>query len=103
MRLNQRRFTLKSEIRISKSETNTVKQYQQRKIQNGEFGPSLLEHCSCCVFHFFEFVSDFDIRVFHYVLFTFPQNRPKDADQLCCFPNEIISLLVYYRVIANID
>ncbi len=54
----------KSEIRISKFETNrSQNKFKIRKIQNSDFDPSRLEHWSCFVFHYFEFVSSFVLRI----------------------------------------
>ena len=81
----------KSEIRSTKSETNTVKQRQIRKIQNGgsesRFGWNIIFG-----FIVFEFVSDFDIRICLATLFALAQNRPKNIGQLGSFLDENISL-----------
>src|SRR5919197_584728 len=62
-------YHVKFEIRISKSETNLKpNESQTRKIQNSESDRSSLEHCSCCIFHRFEFVSNFGFRASNFFL-----------------------------------
>src|SRR5690348_4899785 len=50
-------------------------------------------------------ISIFGFRAFAFLLlrFALAEDGSKDAGQLCCFPNQIIPLLLYCRVITRID
>jgi len=71
---NRTRINSKSEYRNPKQPGPN--EFKIRKIQNTESDPSRLEHCSCFVFHHFEFVSDFGFRASSFLFQTLAPFAP---------------------------